>query len=98
MAKMNPKTAPNGRPDASIIALNFITFLASDPERLQRFCNLTGYNPDVLRENLASQDFLAMALDYALQDEGLLLEYAVHAALAPQDVLTAWRQLPGFAG
>jgi hypothetical protein len=98
MAKMNPKTAVGGRPEADVIALNFINFLASDADRLQRFCDLTGCAADALRENLASRDFLSMALDYALQDETLLLAYAAHAAIAPQDVLSARRQLPGYAG
>ena len=97
MAKKTNKTDQSGVPGASVIALNFIIFLANDQSRLERFCNLTGYTPDILRQNLASPDFLAMALDFALQDESLLLEYASHAALAPQDVAAARRQLPGYA-
>jgi hypothetical protein len=82
---------------AAVIALNFISYLANDEDRLNHFCTLTGLAPGDLKESISSADFQAMALDYALQNEKLLLEFADLERLNPMDVVTARRHLPGFA-
>jgi hypothetical protein len=97
MPKKAPKTGAIGTDGATIIALNFIGYLANDQDRLQRFCTLTGLAPGDLKESIGSADFQAMALDYALQNEELLLEFADLEKLNPMDVVTARRHLPGFA-
>jgi hypothetical protein len=84
--------------DPDTIALNYITFLASDQARLQTFCTLTGMTPASLPAALGSKAFLAMVLDYALQDESLLLDFAASAGLSPKDVAAARQHLPGAAG
>src|SRR5262245_44435306 len=97
MQKKSLQTDGNRRENASVMALNFLSFLASDDERLMFFCGQTGLGPGELKHSLADAGFQAMALDYALQHEDLLIAFAEHAGFSPQDVATARRFLPGFA-
>jgi hypothetical protein len=96
MPKKSTQTGSIGAEGAAIMALNFIGYLANDADRLSRFCTLTGLGPGDLKDSIGSADFQAMALDYALQNEELLLEFAAMEKLNPMDVMTARRQLPGF--
>lgn len=97
MRKKSSQTDRNGRENASIIALNFIGFLAEDEDRLRRFCTHTGLASGDLRESIGEAAFQAMALDYALNDEALLLAFAAGAKLDPQAIVAARRFLPGYA-
>ncbi len=97
MPKKSSQTGPIGAEGAAIIALNFIRYLANDDDRLSRFCTLTGLTPGDLKDSIGSADFQAMALDYALQNEELLLEFSALEKLNPQDIVATRRQLPGFA-
>lgn len=96
MPKNPSKTAANPAENAIAIALNFIAFLAQDEDRLNRFCALTGSGPSDLRRSLDSPDFLAMALDYALQDESLLTAFAGDQKINPLEIAASRRHLPGF--
>ena len=83
--------------EASITAMNCMVFLASDGERLERFCNLSGMLENDLKINLAIPAFQGFVLDYLLQDETLLLEFAVLQQLKPEKIVALRRKLPGFA-
>jgi hypothetical protein len=96
MPKKFSRTGPGGAEDAAVIALNFISYLANDEDRLIRFCTLTGLSPGDLRDSIGSADFQAMALDYALQNEELLIHFATQENLSPQEIVAARRNLPGF--
>jgi hypothetical protein len=96
MSNKQPKTGTEADRQAAVIALNFMAFLAKDESRLQRFCALTGSTPQDLRAHLARPDFQAMALDYGLQDESLLLAFAAEADIDPLRIVAARRHLPGF--
>jgi hypothetical protein len=96
MPKKFIQTGAIGAEDAAIIALNFISYLANDADRLNRFCTLTGLGPSDLGKSIGSVDFQAMALDYALQNEDLLLDFAAVEKLNPMDIVAARRRLPGF--
>lgn len=98
MPKKSSQTDRNGKENASIIALNFIGFLARDEDRMRRFCAHTGMAAGDLRESIGEVVFQAMALDYALGDEALLAAFAAEARLAPQAIVAARRFLPGYAG
>jgi hypothetical protein len=81
---------------AEALALTAVQFLASEPDRLQRFLDLTGLQPDRLRARLTDQGFLAGVLDHLLGDEALLTEFADWAALQPTAVGQARRALGGW--
>jgi uncharacterized protein DUF3572 len=96
MPKKFSQTGPSGAERAAVIALNFISYLANDEDKLSRFCVLTGLSPNDLRDSIGSADFQAMALDYALQNEELLIDFATQENLSPQEIVAARRYLPGF--
>jgi len=96
MPKKISRPGPSGAEGAAIIALNFISYLASDEDKLSRFCTLTGLSPGDLRDSIGSADFQSMALDYALQNEELLIDFATQENLSPQEIVAARRNLPGF--
>lgn len=81
---------------AEALALTAVQFLASEPDRLQRFLDLTGMQPDRLRAHLTDQGFLAGVLDHLLGDEALLTEFAGWAELEPTVVGRARRALGGW--
>ena len=83
---------------ASEIALIFIAFLASDEDRLERFCALSGMTEADLRSGLTEPVMQGFLLDYALSDESLLLAFAADHGLKPEAVVRARQKLPGFSG
>jgi Protein of unknown function (DUF3572) len=87
--------APRHREAAEALALEALTFLATDPERLERFVTLSGLSPDNLRAAGAAPDFLAGVLDYLASDEALLLAFAANRQIDPAEIMRAWMQLGG---
>ncbi len=77
------------------IPLLFMAFIAQDDIRLEHFMSLTGMGPSDLKTRLTDASFQAMVLDYALENEFLILEFAAHQGLQPDAVLRARRKLPG---
>jgi hypothetical protein len=70
--------------EAEIIALNALSFLASDAVRLDRFLKLSGVSATDIRAAAAEREFLAGILNHLLQDESLLLTFAAEADLDPR--------------
>ena len=87
-------TSPNTL-ESSTIALQLIAFLASDLERMERFTSLSGINLGDMKEGALNPVFLGFMLDYALQDEALILAFAENQQISPQTLVLARRQLPG---
>ena len=77
------------------IPILFMAFIAQDDIRLEHFMSLTGIGPGDMKNGLGDPDFQAMVLDYALENESLILEFAAHQGLQPDAVLRARRKLPG---
>jgi DNA polymerase IV len=55
---------------AEAIAISALSFIASDPERLDRFLAVTGLDPAALRAAAGAPGFLSGVLDYLCSDEG----------------------------
>ena len=89
---MPPKTPT---PDAETIALQALTYIASDDDRLQRFLSLTGIEPASLRGLAQDPAGLGAVLDYVLGWEPLLMEFAAAQDLPPPSIAAARRKLPG---
>ena len=83
------------REAAEILAIQALSFIAEEPERLTGFLNATGLTPDRLRESANAPDFLAGVLEHMLADESLLLAFADSAAIDPAAVSRARNALGG---
>jgi hypothetical protein len=77
------------RDAAESLAVQALTFLAGDPERLARFLALTGIGPDRIRAAAATPGFLAGVLDHVASDESLLMAFAGEAGIDPADIARA---------
>jgi len=80
---------------AEVIALKALGFLASEPERLERFMALSGLSPEAIRKQASEPQFLAGVLDHVLADQTLLLLFAEAEDMAPEAAARARLQLPG---
>ena len=83
------------RQAAEILAIQALSFIAAEPERLNGFLNATGLTLDRLRESANEPDFLAGVLEHMLADESLLLAFADFAAIDPADITRARIALGG---
>ena len=83
------------RAAAEALAVEALSFLAAEPERLGRFLALTGIGPDEIRDAAAAPHFLAGVLDHIVGDERLLIEFATQASLKPEAVMRAATALGG---
>ncbi len=81
--------------EASTIALNLITYIVSGEEQLERFLGLSGISLGDLQSGAANPEFQGFVLDYALQDETLLVEFSSFAGLKPESLQRARFALPG---
>ncbi len=77
------------------LAIQALTFIAGDAERLGRFLAITGMGPAEIRAASAEPGFLAGVLDYIASDERLIAEFAAAAELDPADVGRAHVALGG---
>jgi hypothetical protein len=90
------KTSHNTHIDDDI-ALKYISYLASDNDRLATFCNQSGLGVDDLRDRLTDPAFQGFILDMLLQDESDLLAFTAEHHLRPEAIMLARSKLPGFA-
>lgn len=72
-----------GVEEAEVIAINGLSFLALEPERIGQFLAASGLGPADVRAAADEPEFLASVLEYLLQDESLLLVFAAEHAIEP---------------
>jgi Protein of unknown function (DUF3572) len=89
MQRSAKNEALQGEAFATEAAIAALGFLASEPERLQRFLALSGLGPDNLRRAAADPAFLGAVLEYLAGDEPLLIAFASHQGWRPADVVRA---------
>lgn len=70
-----------------------IGYLASDPEELARFMNVTGYGPDGLRDALGSRDLAMAVMDYFASNEAVLLAMCANSEITVGGFMRVWQQL-----
>jgi hypothetical protein len=80
---------------ASALAIEALSYLANDPEQMSRFQALTGIDPGAIRAAARDPNFLAGVLDYVCGDERLLIGFAGHAGVAPEEIGRARHALGG---
>jgi hypothetical protein len=78
---------------AENLAIEALSFVASDPELVSRFLARTGIAPGDLRAAAADPGFLAGVVEYLMTDERLLIAFAAHAGIPPTEIAAARRAL-----
>ncbi len=81
---------------AQTVAIMALSFLAEDADRLGRFMGWTGLGIDEVRAAASDPALLGGVLDYLLAHEALLVEFADHAGIAPEEPARARQALPGY--
>ena len=88
------KPVHNPREVAEIVAIQALTFVAGDPERLGLFLAESGLGPETLRTAAANPQFLASVLDFIMRDDATVKAFADASQLHPTNVAAA-RQVLG---
>ena len=88
---------PYSREAAESLAIQALTFLGGDQERLARFLAVSGIGPQSIRSAARHAGFLAGVLEYLATDEALLLAFAAEAQVAPSEIDKARRVLGAVA-
>ena len=88
------KRTQNPREVAEIVAVQALSFIAGDPERLGAFLAESGIGPETLRSAAADPHFLASVLDFVLRDDATVKAFANVSQLHPTNIAAA-RQVLG---
>src|SRR3984957_4308642 len=83
------KRAHTPREVSEIVAVQALSFIASDPERLGLFLAETGLAPEPLRAAAADPHFLTSVLDFILRDDGTVRAFAATSKLDPTTIAAA---------
>jgi Protein of unknown function (DUF3572) len=83
------KPVQNAREVAEIVAVQALSFLAGDPERLGAFLAETGIGPESLRKSAADPHFLVSVLDFILRDDVTVKAFANASQLHPTNIAAA---------
>jgi hypothetical protein len=87
--------SPLTKEAAEGLAVQALTFLAGEPERLGRFLSETGIGPAEIRAAAREAGFLAGVLEYLASDDRLIAAFAAETGLNPADVGRAYVALGG---
>src|SRR5229473_8600757 len=90
------KRTQNPREVAEIVAIQALSFVAGDPERLGVFLAESGIGPETLRSAAADPHFLISVLDFVLRDDLTVKAFASASQLHPTNIAAA-RQVLGEA-
>ena len=80
---------------AESLAVQALTFIAAEPERLGRFLDLSGIGPADIRTAARDSQFLAGVLEHVTGDEALLVTFAGEAGIDPAMIVNACEVLVG---
>jgi hypothetical protein len=87
------KPVHNPREVAEIVAIQALSFVAGDPERLGLFLAESGIGPETLRSAAANPQFLASVLDFVLRDDATVRAFAAASGLHPTNIAAARQAL-----
>jgi hypothetical protein len=83
------------RKAAESLAIQALSFIAADPERLGRFLAATGIGPGDIRAAAREPLFLAGVLDHITSDQSLLTGFAADVKANPREIERAQTTLSG---
>jgi hypothetical protein len=87
------KSVRNPREVAEIVAVQALSFIAGDPERLGLFLAESGLGPETLRHAAADPRFLASVLDFVMRDDATVKAFASVSQLHPTNIAAAHQAL-----
>ena len=87
------KPVHNPREVAEIVAIQALSFIAGDPERLGLFLAESGIGPETLRTAAADPRFLASVLDFIMRDDATVKAFASVSQLHPTNIAAAHQAL-----
>ncbi|ABD07116.1 conserved hypothetical protein [Rhodopseudomonas palustris HaA2] len=88
-----PKRVHNARQVSEIVAIQALSFIASDPERLGLFLAESGIGPETLRQSAADPQFLISVLNFIMRDDATVKAFANSVELDPTNVAAALQVL-----
>lgn len=83
----------NPREVAEIVAIQALSFIAGEPERLGLFLAESGIGPETLRNAAADPRFLASVLDFVMRDDATVTAFAKVSQLHPTNIAAAHQAL-----
>lgn len=83
------------REAAEIVAVQALSFIATDPERLGLFLAETGLGPQNLRQAATDSRFLAGVLDFVMRDDSMVQAFAASAGFTATAIASAHDLLGG---
>ena len=87
------KPVHNPREVAEIVAIQALSFVAGDPERLGLFLAESGIGPETLRTAATDPHFLANVLDFVMRDDATVKAFAAASQLHPTNIAAAHQAL-----
>ena len=87
------KPVHNPRQVAEIVAVQALSFIAGDPERLGQFLAESGIGPETLRTAATDPHFLANVLDFVMRDDATVKAFAAASQLHPTNIAAAHQAL-----
>jgi hypothetical protein len=87
------KPVKNPREVAEIVAVQALSFIAGDPERLGAFLAETGIGPETLRSAASDPHFLGNVLDFVMRDDATVKAFASASQLHPTNIAAARQAL-----
>src|ERR1700744_4974191 len=87
------KRTHNPREVAEIVAVQALSFVAGDPERLGQVLAESGIGPETLRSAGAEPPFLGSVLDFVLRDDATVKAFASVSQLHPTNIAAARQAL-----
>ena len=78
---------------AEIVAIQALSFIAGEPERLGLFLAESGIGPETLRHAAADPRFLASVLDFVMRDDATVKAFASVSQLHPTNIAAAHQAL-----
>jgi hypothetical protein len=77
------------RGDAESIAIQVLNFIVIDVDRIIQFLNVTGLQPETIRNSATSSHFLLGVLEYVAKDDELLKAIDQEMQIRPAAILLA---------
>ena len=87
------KAVRNPREVAEIVAIQALSFIAGEPERLGLFLAESGIGPETLRSAAKDPHFLGQVLDFVMRDDATVKAFAAASELHPTNIAAAHQAL-----
>jgi hypothetical protein len=87
------KPVQNAREVAEIVAIQALSFIAGEPERLGLFLAESGIGPETLRSAAKDPHFLGQVLNFVMRDDATVKAFAAASKLHPTNIAAAHQAL-----